>query len=113
MNEKCKLALLPDYNNCAAVEGCQVADGDGMKHIVAAIVAALIAAAITICLQYYGAHDIQGFFAAVAGYPGLLANGENAPLNAALFTGVNWLFYFLLVEGAIALKKKVSSPSEP
>ena len=84
-----------------------------MKHIIAAIIAALIAIAITICLRYYGAHDIQGFFAAVAGYPGLLANGENAPLNSVLFTGVNWLFYFLLAESAIALRKKVSSPSKP
>jgi hypothetical protein len=80
-----------------------------MKHVLLASLAALIAAPITISLHFYGAHDIQGFFAIVAGYPGLLANGEYTRLNWVLFTGVNWLFYFLLLEGAVALKRKFSN----
>ena len=77
-----------------------------MKHIALGILAALVAAAITISLHFFGAHDIEGLTAAVAGYPGLLANGEYTPLNEVLFTAVNWLFYFLLFEGAMLLKGK-------
>jgi hypothetical protein len=86
-----------------------------MKHLGMVAIAALLAFSITISLHFYGAHDIQGFFAAVAGYPGLLANGENAPLNEPLFTAVNWLFYFSLLEAVFALKKKLFSAtkSEP
>ncbi len=80
-----------------------------MKHIVIGSLAALIAAAITVSLHFYGAHDLQGFFAAVAGYPGLLANGHYVQLNEVLFTVVNWLFYFLLFEGIAALKHKFSN----
>ena len=77
-----------------------------MKHIVLGSLAALVAAAITISLHRFGAHDIEGFITAVAGYPGLLANGEYQRLNEVLFTAVNWLFYFLLFEGAMALRRK-------
>ena len=77
-----------------------------MRHIALGSLAALVAAAITISLHFFGAHDIEGFIAAVAGYPGLLANGEYTRLNEALFTGVNWLFYFLLLEGAMALRRR-------
>ena len=80
-----------------------------MKHIVLASLAALIAAAITVSLHFYGAHDLQGFFAAVAGFPGLLANGHYVQLNELLFTVVNWLFYFLLFESISALKHKFST----
>jgi hypothetical protein len=79
-----------------------------MKHIVLGGLAALIAAAITVSLHFYGAHDLQGFVAAVAGYPGLLANGDYVRLNETLFTSVNWLFYFLIFEGIAALKRKFS-----
>jgi hypothetical protein len=77
-----------------------------MKHIVLGSLAALIAAAITVSLHFYGAHDLQGFVAAVAGYPGLLANGHYVQLNEMIFTSVNWLFYFLIFEGIAALKRK-------
>jgi hypothetical protein len=82
-----------------------------MKHIALGSLAALVAAATTISLHFFGAHDIEGFIAAVAGYPGLLANGEFTRLNEmwlnqVLFTAVNWLFYFLLFEGAMALTRK-------
>ena len=80
-----------------------------MKHIAMGAIAAFIAFSITISLHFYGAHDIQGFFAAVAGYPGLLANGEDAPLNDVLFTAVNWFFYLSLLEAVIALKKRFST----
>ena len=80
-----------------------------MKHIVIGSLAALIAAAITVSLHFYGAHDLQGFIAAVAGYPGLLANGHYVQLNEVLLTVVNWLFYFLLFEGIAALKHKFSN----
>ena len=80
-----------------------------MKHVAFGGFAALIAAVITVSLHFYGAHDLQGFFAAVAGYPGLLASGVDAPLNEALFTVVNWLFYFVVIEGAFALKRKFSA----
>jgi len=80
-----------------------------MKHIVLGTLAALIAAAITVSLHFYGAHDLQGFLAAVAGYPGLLANGHYVQLNETLFTSVNWLFYFLIFEGIAALKRKFSN----
>jgi hypothetical protein len=59
--------------------------------------------------HFYGAHDLQGFFAAVAGFPGLLANGHYVQLNEVFFTVVNWVFYFLLFEGIAALKHKFSS----
>jgi hypothetical protein len=68
-----------------------------MKHLVLGSLAAAIAAAITITIHFYGAHDIQGFVAAVAGYPGLLANGDHVRLNEVLFTVVNWLFYFFAI----------------
>jgi hypothetical protein len=80
-----------------------------MKHIVLGSLAALIAAAITVSLHFYGAHDLQGFVAAVAGYPGLLANGHYVQLNEMFFTSVNWLFYFLIFEGIGALKRKFSN----
>jgi hypothetical protein len=80
-----------------------------MKHIVLGSFAALIAAAITITTHFYGAHDLQGLFAAVAGYPGLLANGGYDQLNETLFTSINWLFYFLIFEGIAALKRKFSN----
>jgi hypothetical protein len=80
-----------------------------MKDIVLGSLAALIAAAITVSLHFYGAHDLQGFFVAVAGFPGLLANGHYVQLNEVLFTVVNWLFYFLLFEGIAALKHKLSN----
>jgi len=80
-----------------------------MKHIVLGSLAALIAAAITVSLRFYGAHDLQGLFAAVAGFPGLLANGHYVQLNEVLFTVVNWLFYFLLLEGLAALRHKFSN----
>lgn len=82
-----------------------------MKHIAFGGVAALIAAAITGLLHFYGAHDIQGFFAAVAGYLGLLASEAGGPLNEVLFTAVNWLFYFVVFEGAFAIKRRVSTQS--
>lgn len=44
----------------------------------------------------------------MAGYPGILANGEYTRLNEPLFVTVNWLFYFLLFEGMVALKRKLS-----
>jgi hypothetical protein len=76
-----------------------------MKHILLGSVAALIAAAITVSLHFYGAHDMQGLLAVVAGFPGLLANGNYVQLNQVLFTAVNGLFYFSLFEGIAALKK--------
>lgn len=79
-----------------------------MKHIAFGSIAALVAALITGSLHFYGAHDIQGFFAAIAGYPGLLANGTDEPLHEVLFTAVNWLFYFLATEGAFAIKRELS-----
>jgi hypothetical protein len=79
-----------------------------MKHIALGIVAALIAATITISIHVWGAHDMQGVLAAIAGYPGLLANGDYTRLNEVLFTLVNWSFYFALFEGVIALKKRFS-----
>jgi hypothetical protein len=78
-----------------------------MRHIALGSLAALVAAAITISLHFFGAHDIEGFVAAIAGYPGLLANGEYTRLNWVLFTAVNFLFYFLLLEGAMVLRRKV------
>jgi hypothetical protein len=80
-----------------------------MKHVALGSLAAVIAGAITVALHFYGAHDLQGFFAAVAGYPGLLANGEHTPLNEPLFTIVNWLFYYVLFEGVVAVKRKLSN----
>ena len=79
-----------------------------MKHIAFGGIAALIAAVLTGLLHFYGAHDIQGFLAAVAGYPGLLASGEDGPVNVVIFTAVNWLFYFVVIEGAFAVKRKFS-----
>jgi hypothetical protein len=80
-----------------------------MKHILIASFAALVTVIITVSLYHYGAHDMGGFFAALAGYPGLLANGEHyTKLNIVLFTGVNWVFYFLLFEAVFALKRKFS-----
>jgi len=80
-----------------------------MKHIAFGGIAALIAAVLTGLLHFYGAHDIQGFFAAVAGYPGLLASGGDGPVNEVLFAAVNWLFYFVIIEGVFAVKRKFST----
>jgi hypothetical protein len=82
-------------------------EGD-VKHVALGSLAALIAAIITVSIHVWGAHDIQGFLAAVAGYPGLLANGDYTRLNEVLFTVVNWLFYFVVFEAVIALKKQFS-----
>jgi len=78
-----------------------------MKHILLGSLAALVATAITVSLHFYGAHDLQGVLAVIAGYPGLLANGNYVRLNELLFTLVNWLFYFLIFEGIAALKRKL------
>jgi hypothetical protein len=83
-----------------------------VKHFVVAGLAALAAALVTISLHFYGAHDMRGLLAAVAGYPGLLANGDYTRLNETLFTAINWVFYFLLFEAALALKCKFFSGSE-
>jgi hypothetical protein len=80
-----------------------------MKHILLGSVAALIATAITVSLHFYGAHDLQGLAAAIARYPGLLANGNYVRLNELLFTVVNWLFYLLILEGIAALRRKLSN----
>ena len=80
-----------------------------MKHFLLGSIAALIATAITVSLHFYGAHDLQGLAAVIAGYPGLLANGNYVQLNETLFTTVNWLFYFLILEGIAALKRKLSN----
>jgi hypothetical protein len=79
------------------------------KHIVLGSLAAAIVGAITVSLHFYGAHDLQGYVAMCAGYPGLLANGDYVQLNWVLFTVVNWLFYFLLFEGIATLKRKFSN----
>ena len=79
-----------------------------MKPIAFEVVAALVAATITISIHVWGAHDIQGFLAAIAGYPGLLANGDYTRLNEGLFTVVHCTFYFALIEGVFALKKQIS-----
>ena len=66
----------------------------------------MIAVFITISGHLYGGHDFQGFLAvAVLGLPGLLACGKNGPINEALFTLVNWLFCFSLVEAVFAIRK--------
>lgn len=83
-----------------------------VKYFVLAGLAALVTGIVTISLHFYGAHDMQGFFAVVAGYPGLLANGDYTRLNETLFAVVNWLFYFLFFEGAVALKRKFSRGTE-
>jgi hypothetical protein len=80
-----------------------------MKHIVLGSLAALVAAAITVSLHFYGAHDLPGLFTAFAGFPGLVANGHYVQLNEAVFTVVNWVFYFLLFEGIAALKHTFSN----
>jgi len=83
-----------------------------VKHLVLAGLAALVAGVVTISLHFYGVHDMQGFLAVIAGYPGLLANVDYTRLNETLFTVVNFLFYFLLFEGAAALKRKFSRGDE-
>ncbi len=80
-----------------------------MKHILLGGVAVLVATAITVSLHFYGAHDLQGVVAAIAGYPGLLANGNYVRLNELLSTLVNWLFYFMIFEGIAALRHRLSS----
>jgi hypothetical protein len=77
-----------------------------MRHLTFAAIAALIASLITGSLHFYGAHDIQGLFAIVAGYPGFLASGIDRPVHESLFTAVNGLFYFGVIEGSFALKRK-------
>jgi len=84
-----------------------------MKHIVFGGIAALIAAAITGLLHVYGAHDVQGFFAAILGYPGLLASGTDGPSNEVLFTAVNSLFYFAAIEAIFAIKRRFSPRVSP
>jgi hypothetical protein len=48
----------------------------------------------------------EGLLVAMAGYPGILANGKYTDLNEPLFVGINWVFYFLVFEGVAALKRK-------
>jgi hypothetical protein len=83
-----------------------------MKHIALGVIAAVISGTITIAIHVWGAHDMQGFLVAIAGFPGLLANGSytrlNDVLNDVLFTVVNWGFYFALFEGIVALTKQFS-----
>ncbi len=66
-----------------------------MKHFVFGGIAALIAGVITTCGYYFGAHDAEGVYVILSGYPGLLATAALKNGNVALFTVVNWLFYFL------------------
>jgi hypothetical protein len=79
-----------------------------MKHLALGIVAGLIAGAITLSIHVWGAHDIQGFLAVIAGYPGLLANGDYTQLNEVLFTVANWTFYFAVFEGVVALRRRLT-----
>jgi hypothetical protein len=79
-----------------------------VRHILLGSLAALVGATIAISLHSFGAHDIEGFFAAVAGYPGLLANGKYTRPNEVLFTAVTWLFYLGLFEAVVVMKRKLS-----
>lgn len=72
------------------------------------ISASLIAGAITVLLHFYGAHDVQGLFLAIAGFPGVIASSHSVEPNDVLFTFINWIFYFSLFEGVAALKRRVS-----
>jgi hypothetical protein len=83
-----------------------------MKHVAFAGMAALGAAFFAVSLHYYGAHDIGGFFAAVAGCPGLLVSGIDRPINPMVFTAVNWLFYFIVIEAVAALPRKLSTKAK-
>jgi len=83
------------------------------QHIVLGVSAALIAGAITVLLHFYGAHDIQGLFLAMAGFPGVLASSHTVEPNDFLFTFINWIFYFSLFEGVAALKRRVSRRKMP
>ncbi len=62
------------------------------KHIVLGVLALVIAAALTVSIHFYGAHDLQVFFLMIAGYLGLLANSGFDQFNEGLFTVVNWFF---------------------
>jgi hypothetical protein len=64
--------------------------------------AAVVAAAITVFLHYYSAHDIQGLMAAYLGLPGLLVDGVSAPVELTVFTSVYWIFYFLRLRALAA-----------
>jgi hypothetical protein len=78
------------------------------QHVVLGISAALIAGTITVLLHFYGAHDVQGFFLAIAGFPGVLASSHSVEPNDVLFTFINWIFYFSLFEGIAGLKRWLS-----
>lgn len=82
---------------------------DAMKqHVVLGMSAALVAGAITVLLHFYGAHDVQGFFLAIAGFPGVVASTHSVEPNDVLLTFINWIFYFSLFEGIAALKRRLS-----
>jgi len=75
-----------------------------MKHLLLGGAAGAIAVSITVLLHFWGAHDIQGLFLAVVGFPGLLASGNG--FNEGFFTLVNCAFYFAVLEGVVALKDR-------
>jgi|SRR5882762_4916412 len=83
------------------------------QHIVLGVSAALIAGALAVLLHFYGAHDIQGLFLAMAAFPGVLASSHVVEPNEVLFTFINWIFYFSLFEGVAALKRRVSRRKMP
>jgi len=78
------------------------------QHIVLGISAALIAGTITVLLHFYGAHDVQGIFLAIAGLPGVLASSHAVEPNDVLFTFINGISYFSLFEGIAAFKRWLS-----
>jgi hypothetical protein len=71
-----------------------------MRHVILVVLAAAIAFGLTAVAQMHGAHDAPGSFVFVAGYPGLAAIGdlENDYQVKIIFTLVNWVFYFGLLE---------------
>jgi hypothetical protein len=77
------------------------------QHVVLGITAASIAGTITVLLHFYGAHDIPGFFLAIAGLPAVLASSHAVEPNDVLFTFINWIFYFSLFEGIAVLKRRL------
>jgi len=64
-------------------------------------------------VQSTARHRSLAVFAAVAGYPGFLVSGADGPVNQVVFTAVNWLFYFGVIEVTFAIKRKFSTRVKP
>ena len=77
-----------------------------------------LTAAMLVVGHIHGYHSTPAFWLALLGFPGLLVatwaqwlvggQGDNEFLLAILMTPVNWIFYFYIFKGVVAVRRRLA-----